>query len=166
MEILSVIADWLHLLATAVWIGGMAFNIWVLRPSLTSIDPPQRIKLGSAVLNRFIYIAWACIATLIFTGIFIARPKGGATYGFVLMVKHITVLTMVLIVAVISFVLFPKSRTFVSKINAEPKETPSLSSIKPSPRLRKVLGQMVLLVKLNLTLGILVLLFTAILGGV
>jgi uncharacterized membrane protein len=166
MEILSVIADWLHLLATVVWIGGMAFNVWVLRPSLTSVDPSRRIKLGSAVLNRFIYLAWACIATLISTGIFIARPRGGAIYGFVMTAKHMTVLAMVLIVAVISFVLFPKSRAFVSKINAETRETPSLSSTEPPPELRKVQGQMVLLVKLNLTLGVLVLLFTAILGGV
>jgi hypothetical protein len=40
--------DFLHLLATAAWIGGMIYIILVLMPSLTAIDPPQRGKLMGA----------------------------------------------------------------------------------------------------------------------
>jgi len=165
MNIVSVIIDWLHLLATVIWIGGMAFNIWVLRPSLTVIEPTKRVKLVGETLKRFIYFAWLSIALLIVTGVFLGRTTSGTllstNYGIILVTKHATVIAMAIIVAVISFLLFPKLKTFLSELKAETSKKEELS-----PELVKILGKTVSLVKLNLTLGILVLLFTAILGEV
>ena len=69
MEIIIIFMLWLHYLATAMWIGGMAFNILVLRRSMVTIDQNQRPVLGTAVLKRFIIFAWLSIAVLIITGI-------------------------------------------------------------------------------------------------
>ena len=43
----------LHLLAVVVWVGGMAFAHFFLRPALALLEPPQRLKLMHAVLRRF-----------------------------------------------------------------------------------------------------------------
>ncbi len=58
MEMVNIITLWLHYLATVMWIGGMAFNLLVLRPSMTVIDQNQRPVLGTMVLKRFIIFAW------------------------------------------------------------------------------------------------------------
>ncbi len=135
MEIVNIIALWLHYLATVVWIGGMAFNLLVLRPSMAVIDQNQRPVLANKVLKRFIIFAWLSIAVLILTGISISTG-----YGIVLFGKHLVILVMVLIVGWISFVLSSK-----------------LAPYAPKPE------TILMLVKTNLSLGILVLLLTAVL---
>lgn len=163
MNIINVILDWLHLLATTIWIGGMAFNIWVLRPSLSIIEPAKRVKLVGTVLKRFIYFAWVSIGVLIFTGIFLGRGASevmlSSNYGIALIFKHAIVAVMVVIVASVSFVFFPKLKMFLSELNAKAYEATKLP-----PELTALLGKIVVLVKLNLTLGVIVLLVTALLG--
>jgi len=149
MEIINIIMLWLHYLATVMWIGGMAFNLLILRPSMTVIDQNQRPVLGTKVLKRFIIFAWLSIAVLILTGISIALTGVGfenifsTTYGIVLLGKHFVTLIMILIVTWVSFVLSTK-----------------LASYAPKP------DTTLILVKINLSLGVLVLLLTAILRGV
>ncbi|MCS4541157.1 MAG: CopD family protein [Euryarchaeota archaeon] len=171
MNILGIAIDLLHLLATVIWIGGMAFNLLVLRPSLTVIEPSQRIKLVCAVVKRFIYFAWGSIATLVVTGIFMAPRISfsyallSTTYGFVLVIKHGLVLVMVIIVAVISFVLLPRLMTLPPSV-AGTNTSSRTSSHGLPPELVKTLGKIVQFVKLNLALGILVLLVSTILEKV
>ena len=149
MEIIIIFMLWLHYLATVMWIGGMAFNILVLRPSMVTIDQNQRPILGTMVLKRFIIFVWLSIIVLILTGIPIAfrhvafEDILSTTYGIVLLSKHFVTLIMILIVTWISFVLSSKLATFAPKPNT-----------------------ILILVKTNLSLGILVLLLTAILKGV
>ncbi len=86
----------LHYLATVMWIGGMAFNILVLRSSMVAIDKNQRPVLGTTVLKRFIIFAWLSIAVLILTGIPIAFSNVAfedilsTTYGIVLLPQNPT----------------------------------------------------------------------------
>lgn len=49
-------------------IGGMAFSLLVLRPSMIAIDQNQRPVLGTTVLKRFIIFARLSIVVLILTG--------------------------------------------------------------------------------------------------
>lgn len=149
MEIIIIFMLWLHYLATVIWIGGMAFNILVLRPSMIVLDQNQRPILGTKVLKRFIIFAWLSIAVLILTGIPMAFNRVAiedifsTTYGIVLLSKHLVTLIMILIVTWVSFVLSTKLAPFTPKPNT-----------------------ILILVKINLSLGILVLLLTAILRSV
>lgn len=147
-NLFSITMEFLHLIATVIWIGGMFFNIFVLRPSLGIIEQGQRVKLGYTVLKRFLPFAWISIITLFISGIFLGSNDT------LIFTKHIIVLFMVLIVAIISFILFPKltSIVFQDKIQNEQRK-----------ELIKINGKIVLLVKINLILGILVLLLTTIL---
>ena len=43
----------LHLLAIIVWIGGMVFTHFFLRPAVAQLDPPVRLRLMHDVLGRF-----------------------------------------------------------------------------------------------------------------
>ncbi len=143
MEIINIITLWLHYLATVMWIGGMAFNLLVLRPSMMVLEQSQRPVLGNKVLKRFIIFAWLGIAVLILTGILInynrmASDNIPSTYGIVLLGKHFVTSIMILVVAWVSFVLSEKLALFAPKPDT-----------------------ILILVKTNLSLGILVLFLTS-----
>lgn len=42
-----------HLLAIVVWMGGMVFAHFFLRPALAQLEPPARLRLMHEVLGRF-----------------------------------------------------------------------------------------------------------------
>jgi uncharacterized membrane protein len=46
----------LHLLAIIVWIGGMVFAHFFLRPAVAQLDPPVRLRLMHEVLGRFFQV--------------------------------------------------------------------------------------------------------------
>jgi uncharacterized membrane protein len=56
----------LHLLAVVLWVGGMAFTVLFLRPSLSVLQAPaERLKLMHAVLGRFFSaVLWSTIVIL------------------------------------------------------------------------------------------------------
>ncbi|GIX09739.1 CopD family protein [Elioraea sp.] len=58
----------LHLLAAILWVGGMAFAIWVLRPSLAVLEPAQRLALHAQVFRRFFLIVWHAMPIALLTG--------------------------------------------------------------------------------------------------
>jgi uncharacterized membrane protein len=58
----------LHLLAVILWVGGMAFAIWVLRPSLAVLEPAQRLALHAQVFRRFFLIVWHAMPIALATG--------------------------------------------------------------------------------------------------
>lgn len=43
----------LHVLSIIVWVGGMVFAHFFLRPAVASLDPPVRLRLMHDVLGRF-----------------------------------------------------------------------------------------------------------------
>lgn len=42
-----------HVLSIVVWVGGMVFAHFFLRPAVTALEPPQRLTLMHEVLGRF-----------------------------------------------------------------------------------------------------------------
>jgi len=43
----------LHVLSVIVWVGGMVFAHFFLRPAVAALDPPARLRLMHDVLGRF-----------------------------------------------------------------------------------------------------------------
>ena len=43
----------IHLLSIIVWIGGMVFAHFFLRPAVAMLEAPERVRLMHAVLGRF-----------------------------------------------------------------------------------------------------------------
>jgi uncharacterized membrane protein len=42
-----------HVLSILVWVGGMVFAHFFLRPALAALQPPERLRLMHGVLGRF-----------------------------------------------------------------------------------------------------------------
>jgi len=57
-----------HLLAVVVWIGGMAFMLFCLRPAARVLEPPARVTLMHAAIKRFLAVVGIAIAVLFACG--------------------------------------------------------------------------------------------------
>jgi uncharacterized membrane protein len=150
----DIVMLWLHTLAAVSWVGGMVFNLFVLRPSVGVIDAGDRVKLSLTVLRRFIPLVWLCVVVLAISGIYLSVLKVGSleiligsSFGRILLLKLVIVAVMVSIVAYIRY-----------------NRLPLLESLVGTPKIGVVLGGVVSLVRLNLALGALVLLLSGILA--
>jgi uncharacterized membrane protein len=99
-----------HLLAAVVWVGGMAFAHFALRPAAaTVLEPPQRLALMAATLTRF--FAWVVVSVIaiLASGFGLVALAG----GFGAVGAHVHAMTalgvaMAAIFAWIRFVPFPR----------------------------------------------------------
>lgn len=78
----------LHLSAAIIWLGGMVFAHFCLRPSVAMLEPPQRLSLMAATLTRFFEIVIPAIVVLLATGGYLYTGREGlaAPIGVHLMV--------------------------------------------------------------------------------
>ena len=164
LNVYHAILSFLHLLATASWIGGMIFYVLVLTPSLGAIDPPQRGKLLGALIKRYASFAWGAVIVLIITGILKTTALGvgqflfTTTYGIFLGIKHIIILVMIVIGAIVSFGIGPK----LMALSKKPPDTSSgAPPAGPPPEVVKLQRMAGNLGYVNLVLGVAVLLLTA-----
>lgn len=67
----------LHLLCAVVWVGGMFFAYVILRPSLATIDPSQRMLLHTQVFRKFFLVVWHAMPLIIITGFVMLWLIGG-----------------------------------------------------------------------------------------
>ncbi|MBF0194592.1 MAG: hypothetical protein HQL71_08535 [Magnetococcales bacterium] len=58
----------IHLIAALIWVGGMFFTHFVLRPSAEFLPLPDRINLWAKVLQRFLTMVWLAIIVLPVSG--------------------------------------------------------------------------------------------------
>lgn len=104
----------IHLLATAVWLGGAIFIKLVLEPATRRIDPREAGQLQGIVAKRFTIIAWSSIILLCITGV-LKTPPGmlldtASDFGIILTVKHLLILVVIAIGLLIGLVAVPKLR--------------------------------------------------------
>ncbi len=63
-----------HVSSIILWLGGMIFTQFFLRPALATLAPPERLQLAHAVLGRFFAaVLWAASLTLVSGGWMIGR---------------------------------------------------------------------------------------------
>jgi uncharacterized membrane protein len=68
----------LHLLSAMLWIGGMAFALFALRPAaIATLQPPQRLPLMSAALGKFFRLVMVAVVVLLATGLHMIFAAGG-----------------------------------------------------------------------------------------
>ncbi|RYF73445.1 MAG: hypothetical protein EOO29_26695 [Comamonadaceae bacterium] len=69
----------LHVVAAIVWLGGMTFALFALRPAAHSLlQPPVRLPLMVQVLRRFFPLVIAAIVVLLPTGVWLLMQMRGA----------------------------------------------------------------------------------------
>jgi uncharacterized membrane protein len=67
---MSTFAQWVHVSAAVIGVGGMAFMLFVLFPSVGLLDEEQRDRLLKAVLGRFRWVSWLVIVLLLASGLY------------------------------------------------------------------------------------------------
>ncbi|MGV6851140.1 MAG: CopD family protein [bacterium] len=60
----------LHVLSVMIWVGGMFFAYFSLRPSIVEVlDPAQRLILWNVVFKRFFRWVWLAVILVLSTGL-------------------------------------------------------------------------------------------------
>lgn len=107
-----------HVLAAVVWVGGMVFAHFFLRPSLEAagLEPPLRLQLMREVLRRFFAAVGAAVALLLVSGAWMierAATMVAATGGQLVMPWSWSLMTGLGLVMAVTFA-FIRLRLFVS----------------------------------------------------
>lgn len=108
----------LHALAAVVWVGGMAFAYWFLRPAAGRVlDKPERARLWRGVFARFFSVVWFAVVVLLVTGYYMTLgPFGGfGEVGVHIHVMHGLALLMALIFAHVFFAPWKRFRLAVDR---------------------------------------------------
>ena len=135
----------LHLLAAVIWVGGMFFAYMALRPVAGKLlEAPIRQALWAGVFKRFFPWVWASIVVLLSSGFWMifAELGGMANAGTHV---HIMLGLGVLMILLFMHVYFGPFRRLKQAVEEKNGETGAAK-----------LNQIRLLIKINLILGLLV----------
>lgn len=130
----------LHLVAVVVWIGGMVFAHFCLRPAaLATLQPPQRLPLMAAALGRFFALVGGSLVLLWGSGVALfAQVAGGRPpMSWNLMAAIAAVMTVVFLV--IALRLYPRMRAALAA-GELPKAAAALDGIRRLVVLNLALG--------------------------
>jgi copper transport protein len=67
-RVLTILADWAHLLAGAIWLGGIALMVVVWGPTLRARGAPVRVAVARHVLDRFGRVALPAFLVVVVAG--------------------------------------------------------------------------------------------------
>ena len=81
----------LHLMASAVWVGGMFFAVLALRPALAETPAHERLNIWRGVFARFFVWVWVAVASLWGSGLWIVYSVYG---GFGVVAPHVHLMTL------------------------------------------------------------------------
>jgi uncharacterized membrane protein len=148
-----------HLLAVIVWVGGMAFMLFCLRPAGRVLEPAARVTLMHAAMRRFLAVVWLSVLVLVACGAAMigiawsAAARAGLAFNMPL-----DWYTMVAVFFVMLAVLVHIRSVLFRRLEAAVAES-------RWPDGAAALGQMRWEVSLNLVLGVFVIFFVR-LGGI
>jgi|TARA_R100001143_G_scaffold58968_2_gene57296 uncharacterized membrane protein len=151
--VLDSLLKTLHILAVLLWVGGMVFAHFYLRPSLAEFDPPTRLALMSNVLKRFFaHVLWASLVVLV-TGLWMigraAKTMVQAGLDFNMPVSWTIMATLGIVMVVIFFVirfrLYPPMTEAVSTADW-PSAAVALGRVRKWVTVNMVLGLIVVVV--------------------
>lgn len=147
-----------HLLAVIIWVGGMFFAHFFLRPAVQGLQPSDRVTLMHGVLQRF--FAWVLVLAVVVlvSGIGMIgsihgmAAQAGGTFNMPInwMVMSILGVVMMAVFGHIRFALFKRLDTAV-KAKDWPAGGKALESIRKWVSLNLALG-LVIVVMLRLPL--------------
>jgi uncharacterized membrane protein len=142
-----------HLLAVIVWVGGMVFSHFFLRPAVAALEPPQRLALMHAVLGRFFRAVLVASLTVLGSGLWIighvAVREGRIGEHFHLPLDTwFMVLLGTLMVAIFGHVRFVLYRRFSAAVQGQqwPAAGAALNSIRQWVALNLWLGLLIVAV--------------------
>ena len=136
------IAVTLHVLAAVIWVGGMFFAYFALRPAAQGFEPAVRLPLWTRTFTRFFVWVWLAVVLLPATGYWMVfRVMGGMDHlpHYVNVMQGLA-LIMIMVFLHIFFAPYRRMRQAVARGDW--------------PDAGRRLGQIRKLVLVNLTIGI------------
>jgi uncharacterized membrane protein len=103
-----VVALFLHLLGVAIWIGGMIFAHFCLRPALEDLSPQLRLPLWESVFGRFFNWVGASVIVILLSGGYLLMQFGGGHATWPIHAMAGIGVLMMLIFGHIRFAVFPR----------------------------------------------------------
>lgn len=131
-----------HLLGAVVWIGGMFFAYLCLRPATSGLEPPQRLPLWAATLERFFRWVWVAIVLILGSGFYMVTVI--AELGRIPVYVHLMLYIGVLMTLIFAYVFFSSFPTLKRAVAAQDWKTGGAA-----------LNQIRVAVAVNLALGLL-----------
>ncbi len=132
----------LHILGAVIWVGGMFLAYMVLRPFAGSLEPPARLALWRGVFEKFFPWVWASIVALLASGYGMLFLVLGGFAGAGVHV-HIMNLVGLIMMALFAHLYFAPWRRMQRALDAG-----------DNPAAATQLGQIRMIVAINLTLGL------------
>lgn len=142
----------LHVLAATLWVGGMFFAYVCLRPVAASLlDPPLRLPLWVHVFGKFFPFVWMSVIALPLTGYWMIFNIFGGMTGAPIYIHIMNGIgsLMILLYLHVFFAPYKRLKQAVADQNW--------------PEGGKRIGQIRILIGINLTLGLIVILIAS--GG-
>jgi uncharacterized membrane protein len=72
---MTTLVQWVHLVAAVVAVGGIAFVLAILIPSVQVFSDEQRNQLLKVVMDRFRWASWGAILLLLGSGLYNVRLR-------------------------------------------------------------------------------------------
>jgi len=143
----------IHLLSLIVWIGGMVFVQFFLRPAVAGVEAPQRVRLMHEVLGRFFNAVLLAAGLVLGSGIWMigrvakqaVQSGGNFKMPIEWMVMSVLGVVMVLIFAHIRFALYKRLSRAVTAA-AWPAGGAALASIRTWVMVNLVIGVVIVVI--------------------
>jgi uncharacterized membrane protein len=111
-----------HVLSIVLWVGGMMFSHFFLRPAAAKLEPPIRLTLMRDVLGRFFQAVLVASSLTLISGVWMlgrvakntVQSGGGFQMPFDWIVMTVVGLAMVAIFLHIRFALYKRLDRFVN----------------------------------------------------
>ncbi|HIJ82612.1 MAG: uncharacterized protein HW380_3957 [Magnetococcales bacterium] len=134
----------IHLISAIIWIGGMFFANWMLRPAVENLDLPAKVRLWIDVLERFFSWIWVIVFTQPATGYWMVFYELGGFHhaGMHIFLMQIVGLFMIFVFFWVYFVLF-KNMKRMAKEELFPEAGMYMMKIRRMVLLNLTLGSMV-----------------------
>jgi uncharacterized membrane protein len=151
---------WLHMLATVIWLGGLAAVVILVIPAAQrSLEPAALTALLQAIQRRLDPLGWFCLIVLGATGMFqmSANPNYGGflaidnSWAVAILLKHIVFGGMILVSGYLTWGVLPGLARAALR----------LSQGLDTPQVEKLRRQNAWLLRINLILAVVILALTA-----
>jgi uncharacterized membrane protein len=139
----------LHVLAAVIWVGGMFFAHFVLRQAAGAMADQDRLALWGRVFGNFFPWVWASIAVLLVTGYMMVSTTFGGFGALTLYLKLMNGLGILMVLIYLHLWFAPYKRFRRALESGDPT-----TAAKP-------LGQIRLMVTINLFIGLVVVMIGA-----